>query len=397
MNISEYTRVAKLLHWLIAGLIIVQYILAELAERADTSRDVVSQLALLANHKSIGMTVLFLSVLRFSWRLFNKPPVPVDMPVWQIRASHLTHWLIYGLIFALPLTGWLMSSANAYSVSWFNVFVFPDLVGSDKALAQFFNNTHTWLSDGLFVLVVVHALAALKHHFFDKDVTLKRMASPVMYGVLLVTIIISLISFGRVFPTDKPSVVEVNVNDSLRDGSVVNTIERKEVALSDLPLWNIDYDQSYIRFTADQAGAPFDGNWTKWTAQMQFDPNALTSSGFDVLIETSNVDSGDDERDAYIVGNDFFDTSKHQTARFFTNTFTALGGEKFSADALLSIKGLSKRVEFTFTVTKIKGMTVLEGSATLDRLAWNVGMGDWQDATWVGHDVLVSVKVVAKL
>ena len=161
---SSYSNIAKLLHWLIAGLIISQYVIAELAEYAGDNGEVVQKLALLANHKSIGMTVLFLSVLRLSWRLFNKPPaLPENMPSWQHIASHLTHWAIYGLIFTLPLSGWLMSSANAYSVSWFNLFVFPDLVSADKSLASLFHDAHEILGKLLFCLVLLHVPVSYTH------------------------------------------------------------------------------------------------------------------------------------------------------------------------------------------------------------------------------------------
>lgn len=387
---GQYSKVAQFLHWFIAALIICQYVLAELAESADHSGRVVQQLALLANHKSIGMTVLMLALIRLVWRLFHRPPdLPMAMSKWQQTASHLTHWVIYALIFLLPVSGWLMSSANAYSVSWFNLFVFPDLVPNEKSLAVFFNNTHELLGDLLLLLVVLHVLAAIKHHFVDKDGVLIRMATIQGWGVFIITIATVLAVWGTFFSGQKNN-GQNNVSYLPSDEPVHTTVGQPK---SDLPVWNIDYEQSYIRFTADQAGAPFTGEWTQWSANMQFDEKRLVSSLFDVEIDTSQVYSKDDERDGYIVGDDFFDADNFKTARFLANEFIRTGENQYKSEGLLSIKGLSKTVLFTFSVTRDQNNFVLEGASTIDRLSWNVGTGDWADPTWVGHDVRVEVKV----
>ena len=134
MNLERYHPVSRVLHWLIAGLIICQYVIAKLAERADSDGEVVRQLALLANHKSIGMTVLLLVLFRLLVRWVTTVPVYVNaMPAWQSFLSASVHWLLYGLIIALPISGWLMSSATDYSVSWFNLFAIPDLLNADEA------------------------------------------------------------------------------------------------------------------------------------------------------------------------------------------------------------------------------------------------------------------------
>src|ERR1700744_670451 len=87
------------------------------------------KLGLLARHKSFGMTILMLAVLRLIWRLFNKPPpLPADMSKIERLLAHVTHIGLYVLLFAMPLTGWLMSSAKNYSVSWFGFFISPALL-----------------------------------------------------------------------------------------------------------------------------------------------------------------------------------------------------------------------------------------------------------------------------
>jgi cytochrome b561 len=86
-----------------------------------------------------------------------------------------THIAFYVLLFAMPLSGWLMSSAKNYSVSWFGLFTWPNLIGPNDGSFDVLKGTHYWLSNVLFAIVILHVLAALKHHFWNKDDVLKRM------------------------------------------------------------------------------------------------------------------------------------------------------------------------------------------------------------------------------
>ena len=170
---DRYGWVAMLLHWAVVALIVVQLVLANMADAADTDLE---ELALLARHKSFGITIAMLAVLRILWRLAQPTPsLPPRMPAWERRAARATHWGFYVLLFALPLSGWTMSSAAEFSVSWFGVFELPDPVGGDEALAETFHEVHEILATALLVLAGVHILAALKHHFFDRDDVLRRM------------------------------------------------------------------------------------------------------------------------------------------------------------------------------------------------------------------------------
>jgi cytochrome b561 len=169
----RYTAVAQLLHWVVAALIVTQFALAWTAEDLPLG---MHKLALLARHKSFGMTVLMLAVLRLLWRFWHAPPpLPADMtPIERLLAKG-THVLFYVLLFAMPLTGWLMSSAKNYSVSWFGWFTWPNLISQNDDAFAFLKATHFYLSDALFAIAVLHILAALKHHFWNKDDVLRRM------------------------------------------------------------------------------------------------------------------------------------------------------------------------------------------------------------------------------
>ena len=127
-------------------------------------------------HKWAGITILGFSVLRLLWRLNHRPP-PLDpaTPHWQRRASAGTHGLLYVLFFAAPLAGWAYSSAAGFSIVYLGVFRLPDWVPQSVKLAQQLKLLHRVLTYSLAGLVVLHVLAAIKHHWIDKDGLLDRM------------------------------------------------------------------------------------------------------------------------------------------------------------------------------------------------------------------------------
>lgn len=170
---SRYGAVAQSFHWVIAGLIVAQFVLATRAADLPIGAH---KLGLLARHKSFGMTVLMLAVLRLLWRLKNPPPeLPAGMSVLERRVAHATHLAFYVLLFAMPLTGWLMSSAKNYSVSWFGLFTWPNLISRNETAFDVLRSTHHLLGGALLAIAVLHVLAALKHHFWNKDDVLRRM------------------------------------------------------------------------------------------------------------------------------------------------------------------------------------------------------------------------------
>lgn len=170
---SRYGGVAQLLHWLVAALIVTQFVLAWTADDLPLG---MHKLALLARHKSFGMTVLMLAVVRLLWRFMNPPPrLPEGMTPLERTVAQLTHIVMYVLLFAMPLSGWMMSSAKNYSVSWFGLFTWPNLIGQNEGAFDLLKSTHYWLGNALFCVVALHVLAALKHHFWNKDDVLRRM------------------------------------------------------------------------------------------------------------------------------------------------------------------------------------------------------------------------------
>ena|SRR5882672_6921176 len=177
MSFRNTTRgwgaLSKALHWLIVLLIINQWLIARHADQLPLG---MAKLQALSLHKSFGITILMLASVRLAWRWMNPVPTLEGLAKpWERRLAHLSHVLLYGLIFAMPLTGWLMSSAKAYSVSWFHLFQLPDLIGRDPAVFELMKDTHHALFKVLVAVALLHAGGALKHHFIDRNEVLKRM------------------------------------------------------------------------------------------------------------------------------------------------------------------------------------------------------------------------------
>jgi cytochrome b561 len=131
---------------------------------------------LFAIHKSFGVLVLMLGAARIGWRLGNSLPGPVDTTrPWLRKTARQLHLLLMAMMLALPLSGWAMSSAGDHPVSFFGLFTLPPLLAADKDLAKILVNVHAALAWTLIALLVLHAGAALQHHFIARDATLRRM------------------------------------------------------------------------------------------------------------------------------------------------------------------------------------------------------------------------------
>jgi len=164
---------AQLLHWVVVALILVQVTLGLIA--ADLPLGL-KKLAMLARHKSFGITILGLATLRLLWRWTNPtPPLPDDLRPYERVLAHFTHAALYVLLFAMPLSGWMMSSARGFPVSWFGLIQLPDLVPKSQPLYDALLRTHDLLAIALGAVVLLHVAGALKHHFVLKDDVLRRM------------------------------------------------------------------------------------------------------------------------------------------------------------------------------------------------------------------------------
>jgi len=170
---TRWGHLAQILHWLIVVLIITQVILANWAEALPIGP---KKIEVFAWHKSVGITILSLAVLRLLWRWVNPTPeLPSTLKPYERVLAKVTHFGLYLLLFAQPLTGWMMSSARGFPVSWFGFWQLPDFVPKSQPLYNAMKDTHDSLALALYVIVFLHIAAALKHHFVLKDDVLRRM------------------------------------------------------------------------------------------------------------------------------------------------------------------------------------------------------------------------------
>jgi cytochrome b561 len=170
---SAWGTPARLLHWVIALLVLLQIGLGWLAVGWRLSP---TKLDLFVWHKSIGFLVLVLMLLRLAWRWANvTPALPAAMTALEQRAAQAGHGLLYLLLLALPLTGWVVSSAANVPLRVFWLLPLPALVAPDKALADAFARVHLGLGIALSLLLLLHITAALRHHLILRDDVLRRM------------------------------------------------------------------------------------------------------------------------------------------------------------------------------------------------------------------------------
>ena len=159
---ARWGAVSQLFHWVIVVLILVMaYLGLTMGDLPNGPR----KINIYALHKSIGLTILALVVLRVLWRVYAGAPAPVPgTPPWQQRIASVTHFLLYALLFAIPLSGWVLNSSAGYPLQWFKLFNLPAITGrSDRYLSRSYTRA------------LAHAGAALYHHVFQGDATLTRM------------------------------------------------------------------------------------------------------------------------------------------------------------------------------------------------------------------------------
>jgi cytochrome b561/polyisoprenoid-binding protein YceI len=353
---ERWGSVSQLLHWLIVALIALQAALGLTGLMLPLG---IEKLAVLARHKSIGITILGLAALRLLWRWLNPtPPLPSNLKPYERFLAHFTHAALYVLLFAMPLTGWIMSSARGFPVSWFNLYQLPDLVGKSAPLYHAMVRTHAVLAIALALTLVLHIAGALKHHFVLKDDTLRRM-----------------LPFGRIAPV-------------LLAAAALAPSSARAAA----PAYTLIPAQSALTYTFVQAGARNHGRFKSFA--VSFDPAA---GRLRVVIDMSSSDTGDQQRNGLLNGSDFFDVAQYPQARFTATRIekTAAG---YRAIGSLTLRGVTRSltVPFKWHTAIVQGRTLgyLTGQTVLRRLDFGVGQGQWHDTAWLGNEVTVRYALV---
>ncbi|HEY6514865.1 MAG TPA: YceI family protein [Steroidobacteraceae bacterium] len=348
---DRWGAISQLLHWLIVALIVIQATLGLMGRTLPLG---VEKVAVLARHKSIGLTILGLAALRLLWRRLNPTPaLPSNLRPHERLLARLTHAALYVLLFAMPFTGWIMSSARGFPVSWFNLYQLPDLVPKSERLYEAMVTTHAALAIALAVTVALHVAGALKHHLVLKDDILRRMLP---FGPITVAVAAAAMLAPAAARAAGPSYTAIGA-------------------------------QSSLTYAFTQAGAENQGRFKSFTAS--FDP---TAGRLDVAVDMQSFDTGDEQRNDVLGSSDFFDVAQYPQSHFTASRIdkTATG---YAATGSFTLRGVTRNITipFTWRTATVQGHAVgyLSGQTTLRRLDFGVGQGQWKSTEWVGSDVTV--------
>jgi cytochrome b561 len=351
---EAYGSVAKALHWSIALLIFGN--LGLYMGNLEPSPATIKTYNL---HKSIGLTILLLVLLRIAWRLGHPAPgLPAELPSWERRAARASHLLLYAMILIQPISGLVMALASEFPTTIFGWFNLPSPIGHTPWLKDAMLTLHSWSVWLLLLLVVVHVAAALRHHFLLRNDILRRMLP---FGGLLL--------FAM-----RPAWAEV-------------------------PAWQLEPESSRLTFTAFQSGEPVEGLFRSFTAEIRFSRENPAAGSAEVEIDMASVDTGSSDRDQTIRSEVLFHVAEYPKARFVASRFEALGENRYRAPGQLTLRGVTRDLELPFTLEieqrEDRLLARAEGKLEIDRLDYGVGQGQWQDTSVVADRVIIGIDIRA--
>ncbi len=392
---THYGWLAKSFHWIIAilifGLICVGFYMESMPNSPQ-------KFEIYGLHKSFGLMVLWLAGLRLIWRHISKPPRALDTHQrWEKILSKITHILLYIAMISMPLSGWLMSSAGEYPVSFFGLQM-PALTDKNPALAGLMNSAHSYLAYCLIAAIFLHSAGAIKHHIIDGDITLKRMVPSRLFVLWQFVILVALIILALV-------VIKLGILNKLSgfgeqaEIQEVVTKQPEPKPRVNENIWRIVKEQSSIQFSSSVYQTPFTANFNDFDGKIVFDPNDLTGSSADIRINLKSVDSGDANRDAQMMGGEWFNVADGAYAQYritqfekgTNNTYIAIG------DLTLAKKTMPVILPFTLDIAEVnqENRAFMEATVKLNRLDFDLGAGQWVDKDSVEHEVDVRIKLVA--
>jgi cytochrome b561/polyisoprenoid-binding protein YceI len=420
---SRYATVAILLHWLIALAIAAQ---VSLAWRFGDDKTPLA-FALLQLHKSIGISILVLSIVRLGWRLTNPPPPePPGLARWEIVLSQIVHWGFYVIMIGMPLTGWLMVSASKtqiptvlfWTVPWPNVPGVDGLAPGAKHLAHAIGeNGHGILAYGLYLLFVLHVAGALKHQLFEaRTPILPRMAPGAVPGrwweprlLLIAAAVLGAMAFSQLVDPPRPAMgpppeaaapaapflPETPAAPAVGAAAPASATAAATPASPTGPVaWKVAPGSS-LNFATAWSGDPVQGRFNSWKADILFGPDALDKSKVTVTIDMTSAKTGDEQRDASLPAVDWFDAATHPKAVFTATRFEKKAEGAFVAHGTLDLRGVKKPVDLPFKLKIVGDKAQMSGETSLDRTLFGVGQGEFTATDQVPAKVTVRVQLNA--
>jgi len=380
------------LHWAIAALLAFQiavgWALEDLGARG---------FALFQLHKSIGISILLLTLARIAVRYWKPRPAPVEGG-WQGALAKAVHAGLYVFMLGAPLTGWALVSTAKVKVPTliFGIIPLPHLplpMGAHE-LAEGGHSLIAWIGIALFAL---HVAGALRHHFLIGDGLLWRMI-PARSSVLLVALpalIAAGFVLGRVIlpgaapkaaaAPNLPAAVEeqapANAAEAIGNSANAATpVEADNAIAAEEPLgpppsWAVQPGGT-IGFSVGNSGETISGGFAKWTAKIAMDPDHPDSADIRVEIDLSSASVGDSYKDGMLAGDEFFGVAVHPKAVFAAKGAEKTGANSYRAAGTLTLKGVSKPQSIRFTLSGTGKTRKVSGSAAIARAAFGVGNGE---------------------
>ena len=393
---ARYGSVAKALHWSVALLILamlpVGFIAAKLAEATQAGSPIVPigvLTTMFSAHKTFGVLVLILAVLRILWAFSQPRPAPLH-PERRLEtlAAEAVHWMLYAFILLVPLTGWIHHAASSgFAPIWGPFGQNLPLVPKDEALSHLFAQLHFAAVLGMLGTLGLHIAGALKHQVIDRDVTLARMLpgrrvpDAALSGVgaeahgklptLLVAVLALAVGAGitaQVIGGDHEAThVEIAEVEAARDTEVAAMAEAP--ATSDLPLWQVQSGTLALKIT--QLGNMVAGQFDSWQADIRYDPEATGADKGSVVvtIDIASLSLGTVAGQA--MGADYFDSAQFPTARYEAALIEQDGA--LVSKGTLTIKGIAVPLEFPVALTIDGDVAQASGAFALDRRAFGIG------------------------
>jgi len=393
----EFGFITKIFHWVLAFLILSMllagFYMVDIPDGA-------LKFQIYGWHKSVGLLIIFLAGLRGVWRLFNKPPLPLDThQKWEKSTSKIVHFLLYMMMVAMLLSGWIMSDTGPYPLKFFGLPV-PNIFSESSLAAQYADSVHEIIAYVLVCLIMFHILGAIKHHVIDQDKTLirmipnvrKRIWKPILI-IFLVFIGSGILRFGFIEKQGKEVIVAERIEKSV-------TQEETEVEKINPYTWSIVEDQSEIKFVVDIYNSKLESTFSQFNGPIIFNENDLAASHADININLKTVDSGDAERNAQMIGEEWFNVADQSIANFKTVKFQKIEKGHYIAVGNLKLAGQEKLISFPFTLDIVKDAkgkrAYIQGQFTINRLDFDLGGENWKASDIVGHNVGVTVRLVAE-
>ncbi len=423
----RYSATAMMLHWVIAALIVFNFALGERTEHLPRGPELFSAFQL---HKSVGITVLLLSLWRLWARLRHPRPAPAADLGWAKRLSSLVHAGFYVVMIGAPITGWIIVSTAKTKIPTllFDVIRWPHLpLGGGDALHEAAEVGHEVLAKAAIALLILHVVGAVRHQFQLKDAILERMMPVTRAGIGSLLLAAGLLggsfALGRAGPLPglsgvsgapaptPPAAAGVNAatvpalmapeieqpkTDEEADKKAADE-EAKTVAevSGPVPQWQVT-PGGRLGFGVQVSGEGVSGSFARWDAAIAFDPDRLAQSSIKASIDLASVNSGDSERDDMLGGADFFATSAHPRASFVADDIRAKGDGRYEARGMLNIKGQAQPMRVAFTLN-IKGdNATAKGTAQIDRRKFSIGTGQFAGDDTVSHAVGVTFAFEAR-